>query len=78
MRKRKKQINAPVGSSTFERRMERQRARRNDGLHHRQNLRIRIPLRMDQVLLITFYISFLSSLFHDLTSDATIQPVRWS
>ena len=28
MRKRKKQVNAPVGSATFERRMERQRARR--------------------------------------------------
>tara|TARA_R110002167_G_scaffold9155_1_gene41777 strand:+ start:1325 stop:1600 length:276 start_codon:yes stop_codon:yes gene_type:complete len=27
-RKRKKQVNAPVGSDTFERRMERQRARR--------------------------------------------------
>lgn len=26
--KRKKQVNAPVGSATFERRMERQRARR--------------------------------------------------
>ena len=26
--KRKKQVNAPVGSDTFERRMERQRARR--------------------------------------------------
>jgi len=28
MRKRKKQVNAPVGSKTFEARMERQRARR--------------------------------------------------
>ena len=28
MTKRKKQTNAPVGSATFERRMERQRARR--------------------------------------------------
>lgn len=27
-RRRKKQVNAPVGSDTFERRMERQRARR--------------------------------------------------
>jgi|TARA_B110000977_G_scaffold173015_1_gene225838 hypothetical protein len=27
-KKRKKQVNAPVGSDTFERRMERQRARR--------------------------------------------------
>ena len=27
-KKRKKQVNAPVGSATFERRMERQRARR--------------------------------------------------
>ena len=38
-KKRKKQVNAPVGSETFERRMERQRARRAFDKKHGKSAR---------------------------------------
>jgi len=38
-RRRKKQVNAPVGSDTFERRMERQRARRAFDKKHGKSAR---------------------------------------